>query len=256
MIYNITHRDCPDGLACNFILKQFLGKIISIPTRPSCIVKILPKPGDTIFITDVVPKYLEIRPSNSYIIVDHHKSNFNELEKLKVFPNVKIIAKEGEGSAALLLWKLLCQKQPPRWLSLISESENDVFTSSIEAQAYYHGIKYLLNSEKFEHLVEISPDLVTLVGTKIFISYEYRFQEKLLWSRESLRFGYRVKQMFMTPALNSAVSYLKEHPELQGLEYVYSSDKKKKHFIVSNIFDCSEIANTFGGGGHKQFAVF
>lgn len=255
----IYHANCFDGFTAAWAAKRFLPEDTQFypathGDTPPPVTK-----NDTVYILDFsFPRETLIElneKAGKLILLDHHKSAQAHSGDLPfcIF--------DMERSGCRMAWDFFSEGAlPPKWLLYVED--RDLWRMAYDDTPYFHA--YLASQEMtFENWDRINEaDLLDMVsegvGIKRFIDNWIKRASKQARQVELL--GYKAMAVNV-PYQNASelANYLLEtNPEYQfSVGYFRRADRKWQYSLRSRSdFDVSEIAQHFGGGGHKRAAGF
>lgn len=258
----IYHHGCADGVAAAWAIREFcLERQYDIAFHPGIYGEAPPDVTDRdVILVDFSykrPVLLQMaEQARSMLVIDHHKTAQNDLIDLPV--NVDLIF-DMERSGAMLAWQQFHPDRPaPQLFEHIQDRDLWRFklsgTREITAAVY----SYELNPETFGELVFAGCGRLLNEGRPIIRKQQNDIAAIVRDATRSMTFGtYRV------PAANVPWMYASdvagELAKGQPFACTYYDDATGRRFSLRSApdgIDVSQIAEAFGGGGHKHAAGF
>ncbi|QDF28951.1 DHHA1 domain-containing protein [Halarcobacter anaerophilus] len=280
----VYHKNCMDGLASAFIAKDALLKkaiaheedILTVPLQYgdedkffedlAALIEQREKKLNVYFVDfsfkrDNMTKLLNISSIEKVTVIDHHKTAFSELCDLNYdFKNFEFIYDESKSGAGLCYdyfesnlnkkmfayiedrdlwnWKLLNSKEINAYLQTFIEP-NDIDSFNTE----YENFDYNYSLDIGKALIKKQEQQVKSKTKKVNTIKIQHVEFNYVNATENIsEIGNEICNKYQTPALVFFVNDKKE--------YVCSLRS------LDNLADVSEVAKSFGGGGHRNAAGF
>jgi oligoribonuclease NrnB/cAMP/cGMP phosphodiesterase (DHH superfamily) len=254
----IYHGNCADGFGAAWVVRKALGDIEFFPASYQA------SPPDVAG-KDVVmvdfsyprPVLLEMaKKANSILILDHHKTAAEDLTDL---PANVVATFDMDHSGTMLAWNHYFpgETAPPLLLHI---EDRDLWrfalknTRQIQATVF----SYPYDFEVWDRLMAIEVDLLAAEGEAIARKHSKDMHELLgVTSREMMIGGHRVPVANLPYTMSSDAG----HELARGHSFAacyYDTPRGRFFSLRSNAegIDVSEIAQRYGGGGHRHAAGF
>lgn len=248
----LYHANCLDGVAAAWAVRNFNANCELVPVSYSDTPPDVT--GRDVDIVDFSYKrdvLLEMKAkANSLLVLDHHKSAQEELEGLDfcIF--------DMERSGCVIAWDYYGWDIPtPRLLSIIQDRDLWRFaypeTKAVTAALFSYELTPDLIEEKSHSLPELASEGEALIRQSNS-SVSRMIKTSLQWWSIA---GYRVP-VINTNMYHSEIGSIlaQDHP----FAATYHDTPNGRSFSLRSVgrFDVSEIAKSFGGGGHRNAAGF
>jgi oligoribonuclease NrnB/cAMP/cGMP phosphodiesterase (DHH superfamily) len=198
--------------------------------------------------------------ANSVLIIDHHKSAFEDLQHIYVESNLNVRTFfDMEHSGAMLAWQYFFEHdEPPQLLRHIEDRDLWKFELDNTKEIQVNLFSYPYDFEVWDSLMHESTSSLISDGVAIQRKHMKDIKELLaLMQRRMIIAGHDV------PVANLPYIYSSEagHIMAQGEKFAacYYDTKTSRCFSLRSAddgLDVSLIAVQFGGGGHKHAAGF
>jgi uncharacterized protein len=252
----VYHADCPDGFCAAFLALRRFPEARLLPATHGA-----PPPyGDVRDQHVLVVDFSWKRPvvealhdeAASLFIIDHHKTAESELAGLDY------TAFDLKRSGATLTWDLLFPSKPRPWYVPYVEDRDlarYVLPHSKAISAYIMALPQTV--EAWARLDVLAPDFVRQSGEAIRLHIEH-YVEKVVAERQMGRLaGYSAAVVNAAyPNISDVAGALCDHAEI-GCGWFERHDGLVQFSLRSRDgLDVSLIAQSYGGGGHKNAAGF
>ncbi len=254
----IYHGNCADGFGAAWVVRKALGDIEFYPGKYQ-------EPPPDVAGKDVVmvdfsykrPVLLEMaEKASSILILDHHKSAAADLVDLP--QNVTAVF-DMSHSGAMLAWEhFFPGAEPPPMLRHIEDRDLWRFalphTRQVQANVFSHPYDF----QVWDHLMSMSSEELAADGIAIERKHFKDMKELLgVTRRELVIHGHRVPAANLPHTMSSDAG----HEMAQGHPFAacYFDTPEGRVFSLRSTdtgVDVSEIAKTYGGGGHRNAAGF
>jgi len=282
----IYHKNCPDGFMSLVICKKALKSIDIEHDVPSSTTISYEYENRNIIIVDVAynPKVIQtlLDSCKSLLLIDHHVTYHNELQKIRdaKFTYVYHVNKSG----CLLTWEYFFPKtQIP--LSIRYISDDDTGTWAMKHTLYFVAalsVKYEINKSNIKKWCRLFNDKeakkLEILG-KVYTEYtnfllkakSRNFATMKFPSSEALKQYPALKTIIKSENALDVTVHNGSCPNTTAIgKYILNKTKCDICFIYSyhimddkywismrsTDVDVSQIAQVFGGGGHKYAAAF
>lgn len=264
----IYHKDCSDGTAAASV---FLRKFPNGKTFPFAysytkdeaeeVLSVL-KPDTVVYTLDCTILAKEcLEKGNTVISLDHHIGIYEEMSTFaKTQPNYTYIFNNDLSGATVTWTYFFPEEKIPRWLELVQDT--DLWTKKFEESKYFVNWSYMQtnNPQALLFLFEKENALEDCLQKGSFLEDLNQFYIK--------SFKEKSKPLFLTykeyniPAYNSTflqsvLANLLADPIL-GVAIIFSVKGDRVRMSVRSIKDSKvsalEVAQRFGGGGHRNAA--
>jgi len=259
----LYHKDCPDGFGGAFaVWKKFGNKAEYLAANPSDNKFPIKYPnGKEIYIIDIgySEKVLRelIKINKSVVVIDHHISRKNDLEKFKqnVFDN--------NHSGSVLAWKYFhTRKNIPKLLLCIED--RDLWKLKIRNAREIISTLRLVGYD-FKKWDAFSRALETKKGAKNILSqgkvislYEEGLTEKAVKNAVPAVLDGHKAMCVNSTVLSSGVGHVLCKSGKYPLAIIWMEDKDGicVSLRANGMVDTSKIAAKYGGGGHRGASGF
>ena len=253
----IYHANCTDGFGAAYAAWKLLGddaqyyaaKHGDPPPKVS---------GKTVAILDFSYDHATIKKmiseSDDLIVIDHHKSAMAEL---KGIPNVRF---DLNHSGAVLAWNFFHPNvDPPKFIRYIED--RDLWNWQLPLSREFSAALDTVPKE-FSAYLNFESELVfenAILNGKHILAYSNLMIERISFAASRRRYqGLDVMVINSSHWISEIGSKLSQECDFAMIWY---HDHKRKKIKVSlrashDHMDVSEIARSFGGGGHKLAAGF
>lgn len=261
----IYHGNCSDGFCAAYIASKKLPEAEYIPFNYAQKLELDNfNKEDVVFILDFSfkrPVMIELASKvKEILVIDHHKTAKAELVNLP--ENVKCIFNM-DKSGAMLTWEFFHHgTEAPLLVQYVQDRDlwKWFLPHSKEISNYVNIVKHdfkqwdILNGTFVEGLHDYR-NMGQAIGMKIDQQVDNAVEHAVEMSFGN---GYRCLCVNSTVNFSEIAGKLaKMHPSGYGLAWFYRSDNKYQYSLRSRTdVDVSEIAKSFGGGGHKNAAGF
>lgn len=273
--YGIYHSKDLDGIACGAIIKKAYPEAILIGYDYGEPFDIKKFRNQDVIMADVslpVKDMIELDwVANSFHWIDHHRSAINDFNHSHLRGEFSGKASLKDGTAACrIAWEVLIGTAEPIAIELLGKydvwDQSDPFLWNEAILPFQYGMRIdcvspetlnpdFLSATLTGNLI----DQIILVGKSI-LKYQKEFDKKQC-ERNAF---YRYVKGMATICMNSgtANSQLFESvydPQDHDMMLRYQFDGKKYNcsiYTTKEDMDCSVIAKSFGGGGHRKAAGF
>jgi uncharacterized protein len=254
----IIHHTDNDGNLSASIIKKKYPEAICIPYNYEGLFPLNKiKKNEKVFIVDIsiktrnlLSKILE--KSKNFVWIDHHHTSTKVDDK-----SIEGIRVDGRPSACVLCWEYIFQDRPvPELVQIVND---------YDTWAHFFGEKTKFFNIAMS-LCDTPESLLDKFESKQFIQQKVR-EGKTIFNYINHCYKQMSKRVFLGTILDHTVlvcnsygynsyvfDFVKEKAEIKA---VYFFDGENFHVsLYSETVDCSEIAEQFGGGGHKAAAGF
>lgn len=254
----IYHANCSDGFGAAWVVRKALG---DIEFHPGAYSENPPDvSGKNVIIVDFsYPRNILVQMANkakTILIIDHHKSAIVNLVDLP--SNVKSVF-DMTHSGVILTWKYFFPEQsPPTLLQHIEDRDLWKFklpgTRAIMASIFSYPYEF----EIWDDLTDTNPSILEQEGVCIERKHLKDVTMLLNSGTRYLRIAsYRIPAINIPPTMASDAGH--ELAFGQPFAACYWDTAKGRQFSLrsnENGIDVSKIAESFGGGGHRNAAGF
>lgn len=261
----IYHADCLDGLGAAWSAFCKLGaQVRYIPARYGDAMPAF-APGATLYVLDFsyLPQQLldASTKAGRIVLIDHHLTTMEQCEdffKTQPLPDNLSINFDMSRSGCILTWRHFFGEQPPPQLLLHIE-DRDLWRFKLDGTREITTALYERMPIDFAEIGAIDPAELLTVG-RIQVKQITGMVNRLAKSAHSVTVAERVGLAVNAPSLFSSDlgHVLAEKSGTFGMTYHYDGKKQQWHFSLRSIgdYDVGHLAQSFGGGGHKNAAGF
>jgi oligoribonuclease NrnB/cAMP/cGMP phosphodiesterase (DHH superfamily) len=274
------HYPCNDGLVSLWIAtKKLVGNIKSIPFTHGKTVIDTSYIDKTIYFLDMVPSieiYHKLKENNIVYILDHHKSNerdYNKIDDKNVYFDMKL-------SGAGLAWNYFFPEEPmPKFVRLIQARDpappdprkQDLFDYTVEDEDMTNQFIESFNLYCYkQNLLDKKLEVLDNIDVDKFIEYGKilldKKKEKIRELTDKYINNIYLYEGFKVCMVNVDYEYasdlgasLSKHPNCD-FAILWSYDHITEDYRLSlrsnNKADVSIISKKFGGGGHMNAAGY
>lgn len=258
----IYHGECPDGFSAAWVAwRKFGDSADYVPAHhgelpPDEVIN-----KKEVYILDFAfPKDVMaglVAKNKKIIVIDHHKSA-EEAVKMAHEYLYKM-----ENSGAVLTWQYFYPELAVPWLLRYIE-DRDIWTLAL-ADIFEVGLMIDTFDKNFETWSQLAEDLENsstrdkyIKQGKLIKRYEDKIIEDIIFSKDLVKFeGFEIYAVnapgFFASQIGDTIR--KEKPPI-GIIWHYSGGKIGVSLRSDGNIDVSEIAEKYGGGGHKGAAAF
>ena len=287
--YIIYHNKCFDGFSGFYLFMRtglYKKNYTVYPDVPSTSSVPPNIDGKNVISIDVSYKASIVkeiaRRANKYLFIDHHKTNIDDIKKLKLKKPHKVVYKVTDCGASLV-WKYFYgKKKMPQFLKYIKDNDLGIwklentlpFISYLEVNFPLKPNPFALS--KWDSLM--SPIYLKKIISRAKIYEEYKTHLiKLNARRHTIRnfpskdFVVKGNQMLSKegkykvavigggcPSVSLVGRYIMDNVDCDFC-MIWAYKLESKEYVVSlrsKEVDIGEIAKSYGGGGHKLAAAF
>lgn len=261
----IYHADCLDGLGAAWSAFCKLGaQARYIPARYGDAMPTF-APGATLYVLDFsyLPQQLADASASAgrIVLIDHHLTAMEQCEdffKTQPLPDNLSINFDMSRSGCILTWRHFFGEQPPPQLLLHIE-DRDLWRFKLDGTREITTALYERMPIDFAEIGAIDPAELLAVG-RIQVKQFTGMVNRLAKSAHSVTVAERVGLAVNAPSLFSSDlgHVLAEKSGTFGMTYHYDGRKQQWHFSLRSIgdYDVGHLAQSFGGGGHKNASGF
>lgn len=262
----IYHGNCADGFMAATILRKFLR---DQGRDPEMVAGVYQQPPPDCEQKDVIvvdfsykrPVMAEILvAANTVVILDHHKTAIEDLEGLEGFYD-KVF--DLEKSGAMLAWEYCYpDTMPPDIVTFIQDRDLWQFkykvTRPVQAALFSYPYEFLL----WESFIAPGYDWTPLyVGGEAIERKHFKDIRELLkvCRKRMMICGHEVLAANLPYTLSSDAGHIMVEEEKEPFGCCYYDVPDGRVFSLRSIdtaVDVSEIAKSYGGGGHRNAAGF
>lgn len=251
----IYHKNCMDGLAAAWVVwDYFKGAVDLLAAQygdelpPDSELK-----GRSVFVVDFSynrEQVLRLREICELVILDHHETAAKELEGL--------VHVDQSHSGAMLTWNYFHpDKAAPQGLLFIQDRDLWQWRLRGSKQWTTAAFSYPLSVEHFNDLVKRPIGEVILEGTTLLRKHEQDIEKIAKSVRMMTIDGVEV------PVINANALFASDLGHLLSQDHefavIYVDSKEERQFSLRSQkgkTNVNEVAERFGGGGHKGAAGF
>lgn len=261
----IYHADCLDGLGAAWSAFCQLGaQIRYLPARYGDAIPDF-KPGATLYILDFSyspQQLIEVSAkAGRIILIDHHMTAMEQCDaffKVQPIPENLSINFDMSRSGCVLAWQYFFQdREVPKILLHIED--RDIWRFKLEGTREITTALYERMPINFAEIGEIDLAELLVVG-RIQVAQFAGMVNRFAKSAHSVSVASRVGLAVNAPSLFSSDlgHVLAEKSGTFGMIYHYDGRKRQWHFSLRSIgdYDVGHLAQSFGGGGHRNAAGF
>ncbi|MEO5349490.1 MAG: hypothetical protein H7836_07590 [Magnetococcus sp. YQC-3] len=257
----IYHGNCPDGFGAAWAVRQSLGE--NVEFFPGFYGEPPPDVTDReVFLVDFSYKRDVLgelaEKAKKIIILDHHKSAGSDLMPLFESGRVSGLF-DMEKSGAMLAWEFFHpQKEPPPLLRHIQD--NDLWRFAMEGTKEIHLnlTSYPFDFAVWDRLMAVNINEMYADG-KAIMRKHFRDVHALIKDR-----AYRMEICgYDVPVLNAPPFMASDAGNIMAMgeefSVCYNDGPNRRYFSLRSErggMDVAEIADVFGGGGHRNAAGF
>lgn len=264
----LYHANCMDGFGAAWAYHYLSGKTAEY--YPMNYGDEIPAPVDEY--TDIVMLDFSMKREviedlsklvSSIAIIDHHKSAIEDLKSMPFINNVYLIL-DNDHSGCILTWNTLFfmrnDIEVPKFLLLIEDRDLWKFTLP-HSRAFHAGASLMMKEfDVWDDLVE-QDNLLEVINTGTILVKQF---DKMVESIASRTDTCTISDI-TTLSINCPPEYcsetgnylLKKYKKLEVVLLYYMHGQQVKCSLRGKgLVDCSMIASTYGGGGHKNAAGF
>lgn len=259
----IYHKGCMDGISAAWCFWKKHGD--SYEYYPGVYSEEAPDVTDKIvYLVDFSYKAHVIKDmlekAKKVIILDHHKTMFEEIELVGEHPKLDMTHSTNSMSGAMISWKYnFPDISAPAIFNYIQDRDLWKFsfeeTKAITAALFSYE---RLNIQNFDKLMQIPISDLLKEGNALVRKNNNDIERYIkVYSREMQIGGYTI-MVCNVPGNYASEIGNKLAEESFSFAGTYSDDAKQRKFSLRSVgnFDVSEIAKKYGGGGHKNAAGF
>lgn len=254
MIYILYHANCADGFAAMVYAKRVMKDAECIPCQYGKTVwDYIPEVTDKDFVYIVdfsFPRQQLIdllARAGGVLVLDHHKTAEADLEGLRFctfdmnLSGAQLAQREFGGD--------------PRLADLVGD--RDLWKFEIDgSREFNYGLGTI--PWTFEEWDNMDIDAVLSVGRGIKKFVDKQVERSVLAGRLTMLCGIEAWAVNCPQNISEVGEAIYTNPDLPNLAVMWfqTNDEKIIYSLRSNVYDCSEIARNFGGGGHAGAAGF
>jgi oligoribonuclease NrnB/cAMP/cGMP phosphodiesterase (DHH superfamily) len=276
------HNPCQDGFASMFVATRFLKDYTLVPYSHGQDI-ITTYENQTIYFLDMAPSveiYKKLIENNKVIILDHHKSNFDEYTKHNINDkNVIIIdEKKEEASGVGVTWDYFADGNReftyaqiggnmPYFLQLIQDRDIWKFklpetkdfceglyftscTTELFSETMSNYEELYSNPEKIQYYIKLGNLLLKKKNNTIKYLTEKYIQK--VYNYKGHKVCMANVDYELTSDLGNSLSARNECDFAILWRYDHEYESYSLSFRSNNKVDVSTICKQFGGGGHKN----